>query len=59
MQIQRSMISLMDKLAAQNLTITFPKTGDSYTFGDAVFTIVAPITYSDDNENDNSVGILV
>ena len=49
--------SLIDKLAAQNLTITFPKAGDSYTFGDAVFTIVAPITYSDDNENDNSVGI--
>ena len=49
--------SLMDKLAAQNLTVTFPKAGDSYTFGDAVFTIVAPITYSDDNENDNSVGI--
>lgn len=49
--------SLMDKLAAQNLTVTFPKAGDTYTFGDAVFTIVAPITYSDDNENDNSVGI--
>lgn len=49
--------SLMDKLVAQNLTVTFPKAGDSYTFGDAVFTIVAPITYSDDNENDNSVGI--
>lgn len=49
--------SLMDKLAAQNLTVTFPKAGDTYTFGDAVFTIAAPITYSEDNENDNSVGI--
>ena len=49
--------SLMDKLSAQDLTVTFPKAGDSYTFGDAVFTIVAPIAYSEDNENDNSVGI--
>lgn len=41
----------------KNLTPVHPNIGDEYSLGDASFQIVAPVTYSYADENNNSIGI--
>lgn len=52
--IYRSYLTIMDKLGYQAV---HPTVGDTYTLGNASFTIVSPINYNYDEANNNSIGI--
>ena len=41
----------------QDIALAYPAVGDTYTFGDASFTVVCPEAYDPKEDNDNSVGI--
>ena len=41
----------------QDIALAYPAVGDTYTLGDASFTVVCPEVYDPKEDNDNSVGI--
>lgn len=41
----------------QDIALAYPAVGDTYTLGDASFTVVCPKVYDPKEDNDNSVGI--
>lgn len=41
----------------QDIALAYPAVGDTYTLGDASFTVVCPKAYDPKEDNDNSVGI--
>ena len=41
----------------QDIALAYPAVGDTYTLGDASFTVVCPEAYDPKEDNDNSVGI--
>lgn len=49
--------SLQSVIEEKEIAEVHPDLGDTYSFGDAEFTIVCPDAYDYDDENDNSVGI--
>lgn len=54
--------SFCNAVSAEGLTAILPKTGDTYTFGEAEFTIVSEtelMNQNQDSENNSSVAILV
>lgn len=50
---------VIDVLDEKNYKITLPAVGDTYSLGQARFTIIAPGKQYKNNANDNSVGILL
>lgn len=50
---------VIDVLDEKNYKITLPVPGDTYSLGEATFTIIAPNRKYGDNANDYSVGILL
>ena len=44
-------------LKEQDIALAYPAVGDTYTLGDASFTVVCPKAYDPKEDNDNSVGI--
>ena len=53
----KTYISLMGKISAQGLHVTYPVPGDVYPFGEGNFTILSPNDSLYSDENDYSVGI--
>lgn len=53
-KVYQSLLSVVDE---KDIELVYPKMGDTYTFGEAEFTIVCPDTYDYSEDNDNSVGI--
>lgn len=49
--------SFCDVVEEKDLSLVYPAMGDTYTFGDAEFTIVCPDAYDYADDNDNSIGI--
>ena len=49
--------SYLTALKTRQLTATVPAIGDTYMLGSASFTVVAPVSYAYDEENNNSIGI--
>lgn len=44
-------------ITEQDIALAYPAVGDTYTLGDASFTVVCPKAYDPKEDNDNSVGI--
>lgn len=44
-------------ITEQDIALAYPAVGDTYTLGDASFTVVCPEVYDPKEDNDNSVGI--
>lgn len=51
--------TFVDDLDIYAESVIYPEVGDTYTLGDATFTIVCPNSYDYRDENDNSVGIRI
>jgi len=51
--------SLKDIESQKSIAPVVPKAGDSYHMGSISFTVVGPTSYSHDDENDNSLCVLV
>jgi beta-lactamase superfamily II metal-dependent hydrolase len=49
--------SLMNKQEANGCAVVHPKAGDTYTLGDANFTVVAPVKDDYEENNNRSIGI--
>lgn len=49
--------SFLDVIAEEDVELVYPAVGDTYTLGDATFTVVCPNTYDASDGNDNSIGI--
>lgn len=49
--------SFCDVVEEKDISLVYPAMGDTYTFGDAEFTVVCPDNYDYADDNDNSVGI--
>lgn len=49
--------SFCDVVEEKDISLVYPAMGDTYTLGEAEFTIVCPDAYDYADENDNSVGI--
>lgn len=47
----------ISEVQRKNLHMIYPKVGETYRFGDASFTIVCPVRYDHETENDNSIGL--
>lgn len=53
-KVYQSLLSVIDE---KDISVEYPDMGDTYTFGDAEFTIVCPDAYDYSQDNDNSIGI--
>lgn len=53
-KVYQSLLSVVDE---KDIELVYPKMGDTYTFGEAEFTVVCPDAYDYSEDNDNSVGI--
>lgn len=49
--------SFLDVIEEKDIELAYPAVGDTYTLGDAEFTIVCPDSYDASDANDNSVGV--
>lgn len=49
--------SLLSVIEEKDIAEIHPDMGDTYTFGDAEFTVVCPDAYDYSSDNDNSIGI--
>lgn len=49
--------SFLNKVKEKDIATTYPSIGDSYTLGNAEFSIIAPVKYTYSNENNSSIGI--
>lgn len=49
--------SFCEVIEEKDVELVYPAMGDTYTFGDAEFTIVCPDSYGYTEDNDNSIGI--
>lgn len=49
--------SFTSVLQKKNIPAVHPAIGDSFSLGNAVFTVISPVSYSYSNENNNSIGI--
>lgn len=49
--------SFLDVIEERDIELAYPAVGDTYTLGDAEFTVVCPDSYDASDANDNSVGV--
>lgn len=49
--------SFLDVIEEKDIELVYPAVGDTYTLGDAEFTVVCPDSYDASDANDNSVGV--
>lgn len=49
--------SFLNVLEEKDIELVYPAVGDTYTLGDAEFTVVCPNAYDASDGNDNSIGI--
>lgn len=49
--------SFLDVIEEKDIELVYPAVGDTYTLGDAEFTVVCPDNYDASDANDNSVGV--